>query len=73
MGIFSDMVEKIVEVFMDDFSVFGDSFEGCLENLERVLERCEEKNVVLNLEKCHFMVTHGIVLGHIASVKDSSR
>jgi transposase InsO family protein len=69
MGIFSDMVEKIVEVFMDDFSVFGDSFESCLANLERVLERCEEKHLVLNWEKCHFMVTHGIVLGHIVSSK----
>ena len=67
MGIFSDMVEHIVEVFMDRFSVFGDTFEGCLENLRRVLIRCEEKRLVLNWEKCHFMVTRGIVLGHIVS------
>ena len=52
---------------MDDFSVFGDSFENCLENLRKVLERCQEKNLVLNWEKCHFMVTQGIVLGHIVS------
>ena len=65
MGIFSDMIEHILEIFMDD-SVFGDSYEGCLENLRRVLERCQEKNLVLNWEKCHFMVTQGIVLGHIA-------
>ena len=52
---------------MDDFSVFGDSYEGCLENLRRVLERCKEKNLVLKWEKCHFMVTQGIVLGHILS------
>lgn len=57
MGIFSDMIDKIVEVFMDVFSVFGDSFADCLANLERVLEQCEEKNLVLNWEKCHFMVT----------------
>ncbi|XP_057483886.1 uncharacterized protein LOC130770422 [Actinidia eriantha] len=69
MGIFSDLVEKVVEVFMDDFSVFGDSFESCLKHLKLVLERCEEKNLVLNWEKCHFMVTHGIVLGHIVSAK----
>ncbi|XP_058189447.1 uncharacterized protein LOC131307046 [Rhododendron vialii] len=69
MGIFSDMVEKIVEVFMDDFSVFGDSFDECLENLGKVLQRCEEKQLVLNWEKCHFMVTQGIVLGHIVSSK----
>ena len=67
MGIFSDMIEIILEIFMDDFSVFGDSFESCLENLRKVLERCQEKNLVLNWEKCHFMVTQGIVLGHIVS------
>ena len=69
MGIFSDMIELILEIFMDDFSVFGDSYEGCLENLRKVLKRCQEKNLVLNWEKCHFMVTQGIVLGHIVSKK----
>ena len=69
MGIFSDMIELILDIFMDDFSVFGDSYEGCLENLWKVLERCQEKNLVLNWEKCHFMVTQGIVLGHIVSKK----
>ena len=69
MGIFSDMIEIILEIFMDDFSVFGDSYEGCLENLCKVLERCQEKNLVLNWEKCHFMVTQGIVLGHIVLKK----
>ena len=64
MAIFSDMVENILEVFMDDFSVFGNSFDACLVNLERVLERCEQTNLVLNWEKCHFMVQEGIVLGH---------
>ena len=48
MGIFSDMIELILEIFMDDFSVFGDSYKGCLENLLKVLERCQEKNLVLN-------------------------
>ena len=67
MGIFSDMIEIILEIFVDDFSVFGNSYEGCLENLRKVLERCQEKNLVLNWEKCHFMVTQGIVLGHIES------
>ena len=50
MGIFSDIIEHILDIFMDDFSVFGDSYEGCLENLKRVLERCKEKNLVLNWE-----------------------
>ena len=67
MGIFSDMIEHILKIFMDDFSVFGDSYEGCLENLRRVLERYQEKKLVLNWEKCHFMVTQGIMLGHIVS------
>ena len=67
MGIFSDMIEHILEIFMDDFSVFRDSYEGCLENLRRVLKRCQKKNLVLNWDKCHFMVTQGIVLGHIVS------
>ncbi|KAL9387950.1 hypothetical protein Peur_021074 [Populus x canadensis] len=49
--------------------LYGDSYELCLMHLEKVLERCEERNLVLNWEKCHFMVTHGIVLGHIVSSK----
>ncbi|KAM2442324.1 hypothetical protein PS1_023441 [Malus domestica] len=67
MSIFSDYVEKIIEVFMDDFSVFGDSFDGCLHNLSLILKQCIETNLVLNWEKCHFMVKQGIVLGHIIS------
>nr|XP_034903990.1 uncharacterized protein LOC118041005 [Populus alba] len=49
--------------------LYGDSYELCLMHLDKVLERCEESNLVLNWEKCHFMVTHGIVLGHIVSSK----
>ena len=52
---------------MDDFSVYGDNFEHCLENLEKILIRCKETNLVLNWEKCHFMVTQGSVFGHIVS------
>ena len=48
MAIFFDMVEEIMEVFMDDFSVFGTSFDHYLHNLARVLQRCKEKNLVLN-------------------------
>jgi hypothetical protein len=68
-AIFSDMTEKCIEVFMDDFSVFGPSFDRCLMNLDTVLKRCVETNLVLNWEKCHFMVTEGIVLGHKISAK----
>ncbi|GJR34216.1 reverse transcriptase domain-containing protein [Tanacetum coccineum] len=63
-AIFHDMIEKTMEVFMDDFSVFGDNFSKCLVNLDKMLNRCEETNLVLNWEKCHFMVKEGIVLGH---------
>ena len=69
MAIFHDMVEDFLEVFMDGFSVFGDDFEHCLGNLAKVLQRCEESNLVLNWEKCHFMVTEGIVLGYKISSK----
>ena len=54
---------------MDDFSVFGDSFDDCLTNVEKVLSMCEEKNLVLNWETCHFMAINDIVLGHIVSSK----
>jgi len=67
LSIFSDMVEKFLEVFMDDFSVFGDNFTTCLNHLTLVLKRCQETNLVLNWEKCHFMVPEGIVLGHKVS------
>ncbi|MCQ7416356.1 RNA-directed DNA polymerase, partial [Salmonella enterica] len=64
LAIFSDMIESTVEVFMDDFSVFGGSFQNCLDNLGKVLKRCEDTHLVLNWENCHFMVKEGIVLGH---------
>jgi L-rhamnose mutarotase len=47
-AIFSDMIEQITEVFMDDFSIYGKTFYDCLENLDKVLQRCEEKHLVLN-------------------------
>ncbi|GJW60111.1 reverse transcriptase domain-containing protein [Tanacetum coccineum] len=64
VAIFHDMIEKTMEVFMDDFSVFGDSFSSCLSYLDKMLQMCEDTNLVLNWEKCHFMVKEGIVLGH---------
>ena len=69
MAIFSDMVEKTIEIFMDDLSVLGNSFDNYLEILRSVLIRCEETNLVLNWEKCHFMVQEGIVLGHRISAR----
>ena len=67
MSIFSDLAEEVMEIFMDDFKVYGSSFEQCLHNLGTVLQRCKDKNLALNWEKCHFMVTEGIVLGHMIS------
>nr|GEZ02766.1 retrovirus-related Pol polyprotein from transposon 17.6 [Tanacetum cinerariifolium] len=64
MAIFYDMIEKTMEVFMDDFSVFGNSFQSCISHLERMLKRCEDTNLRLNWEKSHFMVREGIVLDH---------
>ncbi|GJR68412.1 reverse transcriptase domain-containing protein [Tanacetum coccineum] len=64
VAIFHDMIEKTIEVFMDDFSIFGDSFSSCLAHLDKMLQRCEDTNLVLNWEKCHFMVKEGIVIGH---------
>jgi hypothetical protein len=48
MSIFFDMIEEIMEVFMDDFSAYGKTFDDCLENSDKVLQRCEEKHLVLN-------------------------
>ncbi|KAI3780893.1 hypothetical protein L2E82_10886 [Cichorium intybus] len=67
MSIFSDMIGDALEIFMDDFSIFGPTFEACLGQLEKVLERCVESNLVLSWEKSHFMVKEGIVLGHVVS------
>jgi hypothetical protein len=67
MAIFSDLIENIMEVFVDDFSICGKSFDECLENLDKVLKRCQDTHLVLNWEKCHFMVREGIVLGHRVS------
>jgi hypothetical protein len=64
---FADYIEKIMEVFMDDFSVYGTSFDNFLFNLNKVLQQCEDQHLVLNWEKCHFMVIEGVVLGHHVS------
>ena len=56
-----------MEVFMDDLTVYEKTFDDCLLNLKKVLKRCIEKDLVLNWEKCHFMETSGVVLGHIIS------
>jgi hypothetical protein len=67
VAVFSEFIEEIVEVFMDDFSVYGKKFMDCLANLDKVLMRCVEVDLVLNWEKCHLMVKQGIVLRHVIS------
>ncbi|GKB99448.1 reverse transcriptase domain-containing protein [Tanacetum coccineum] len=67
LAIFHDMIKESVEVFMEDFSVFGNSFDKCLNNLDKMLHRCKDAHLILNWEKCHFMVTEGVVLGHKVS------
>ena len=64
MSIFSDLLEEAMKIFMDDFSMYGSSFEHFLKNLETTLQRWQNKNLALNWEKCNSLVTEGIVLGH---------
>ncbi|GJY29394.1 reverse transcriptase domain-containing protein [Tanacetum coccineum] len=64
MAIFHDIIDETMEVFMDDFLVFGDYFSSCLSYLDKKFKRYEDTNLVLNWEKCHFMVKEDIVLGH---------
>ncbi|GJR10117.1 hypothetical protein Tco_0792769 [Tanacetum coccineum] len=63
LAIFHDLIKESVEVFIDELSVFGNSFNNCLKNLDKMLQRCKDANLVLNWEKCHFMVKEGIMLG----------
>nr|GEV51195.1 reverse transcriptase domain-containing protein [Tanacetum cinerariifolium] len=67
LAIFHDMIKESVEVFMDDLSFFGNSFNKCLNNLHKMLQCCKDAYLLLNYVKCHFMVKEGIVLGHKVS------
>eukprot|EP00253_Pinus_taeda_P007729 PITA_07729 len=67
IGIFSDMINDSLEIFMDDFTPYGTTFEDALQNLEKVLKRCIEAHIALSTEKCHMMMNEGIVLGHFVS------
>ena len=64
LGILADLVHDCVEIYMDDFTVYGNDFKEALDNLEKVLIRCQETNLALSHEKCKMMLTEGIVLGH---------
>ncbi|RDX68912.1 Retrovirus-related Pol polyprotein from transposon 17.6, partial [Mucuna pruriens] len=69
ISIFSDLLEDCMEVFMDDFTIYAESFKACLDKQSRVLRRCIKSNLVLKIEKYHFMVTKRIVLGHLVSTR----
>ena len=64
-ALFFDYIGEFIEIFMDDFFVFGISFDECLTNLEKALKICVQDNLVLSWQKSHFMVQEGIVLGHL--------
>jgi hypothetical protein len=64
LGIFANLIHECVEIYMDDFSIYGDSFSKALHNLEKVLIRCRESNVSLIHKKCKIMSPHGIFIGH---------
>ena len=66
-AIFSNFLGYSLEVFIDDFSVFGNNFESCLAHLTKILEVCVRKRLVLSWEKSHFIVSEWVVLGHIVS------
>jgi hypothetical protein len=65
MAVFSELIGEIIEVFMNDFSIYGKTFVDCLVNLDKVLTRCAEVDLVLNWEMFHFTVKKGIVFGHV--------
>lgn len=67
LGIFSDLLNDCLEIFMDNFTPYGDVFETSLVNLEKVLEHFVRTNVALSIEKCHMMMNEGIALGHLIS------
>jgi hypothetical protein len=58
------LVHDTIEIYMDDFTPYGNSFQESLTNLENVLKRCEEMNLSLSNEKCNMLMSEGIVLGH---------
>nr|GEZ04473.1 reverse transcriptase domain-containing protein [Tanacetum cinerariifolium] len=68
----NEATQQTMEVFMDDFSVFGNSFSTCLTNLEKMLKRCEDTELALNWEKSHFMVKEDhSALKYLFSKKDA--
>jgi hypothetical protein len=67
LGIFVDIIHDCVEVYMDDFTIYENTYQEALDNLEKVLIRCQEMNLSLIHEKCKMLLTEGVVLGHHVS------
>ena len=68
LGIFFDLIHDCVEMYMDDFIAYGNTFQEALDNLDKVQIRCQETNLSLSHEKCKMLLTEGIVLGnHVSS------
>jgi hypothetical protein len=64
LSIFNDLSSKGFEVYMDDFTPYGKNLDQALDNMEKVLERCITTRLCLSHEKCHMMITEGVVLGN---------
>lgn len=64
LDFFFSLMHECVEMYMDDFNAYGDSFNKALVNLEKVLNRCRETNLALSNEKCNMLLAKGIVLRH---------
>jgi hypothetical protein len=69
LGIFVDLIHDCVEVYMDDFTVYGNTYQEALDNLEKILIRCQKMNLSVSHEKCKILLTKGVVLGHHVSSK----
>ena len=67
MGIFSGLVDDSVEIYMDDFTPYGDEFDPALQTLEKVLQCCIATRLCLSHEKCYMMMTERLILGHYIS------
>ena len=64
LNIFSDLIDEGLDIYMENFTPYGDDFDQALQKLEKVLERCISTRLCLSNEKCHMMITEGVILGH---------
>eukprot|EP00253_Pinus_taeda_P003321 PITA_03321 len=67
LNIFADLINEGLEVYMDDFTPYGDVFELALQTLEKVLERCIATRICLSHKKFHMMMIEALILGHYIS------